>query len=131
MVPPYNSLHRTIGPIRRPVVQMEVMAVTTNKPTTSPYRGAGGPERIAMERTMDLIAKELGMDPTEVRRINMLSPDAFPTPLPPATPTTRATSLPLCSRLWICRLRRTAGAATQPLAQRTADGCGRIHLHEG
>ena len=79
VVPPYNSLHRTIGPYKAPVVQMEVMAVTTNKPTTSPYRGAGGPEgAFAMERTMDLIAKELGMDPTEVRRINMLSPDAFP-----------------------------------------------------
>ena len=79
VVPPYNSLHRTIGPYKAPVVKMEVMAVTTNKPTTSPYRGAGGPEgAFAMERTMDLIAKELGMDPTEVRRINMLSPDAFP-----------------------------------------------------
>ena len=32
VVPPYNSLHRTIGPYRAPVVQMEVMAVTTNKP---------------------------------------------------------------------------------------------------
>ena len=79
VVPPYNSLHRTIGPYRSPVVQMEVMTVTTNKPTTSPYRGAGGPEgAFAMERTMDLIAKELDMDPAEVRRINMLTPDAFP-----------------------------------------------------
>ena len=79
VVPPYNSLHRTIGPYRAPVVQMEVMAVTTNKPTTSPYRGAGGPEgAFAMERTMDLLAKELGMDPAEIRRINMLTPDAFP-----------------------------------------------------
>ena len=79
VVPPYNSLHRTIGPYRSPVVQMEVMTVTTNKPTTSPYRGAGGPEgAFAMERTMDLIAKELNMDPAEVRRINMLTPDAFP-----------------------------------------------------
>ena len=79
VVPPYNSLHRTVGPYASPVVQMEVMAVTTNKPTTSPYRGAGGPEgAFAMERTMDLIAKELNMDPTEVRRINMLTPDAFP-----------------------------------------------------
>ena len=79
VVPPYNSLHRTIGPYASPIVQMEVMAVTTNKPTTSPYRGAGGPEgAFAMERTMDLVAKELNMDPAEVRRINMLTPDAFP-----------------------------------------------------
>ena len=133
VVPPYNSLHRTIGPYKAPVVQMEVMAVTTNKPTTSPYRGAGGPEgAFAMERTMDLIAKELGMDPTEVRRINMLSPDAFPYTTPTGYTYDSGNFSPRpAAGFGSGRLRRTAGAATQPLAQRTADGCGRIHLHEG
>jgi aerobic carbon-monoxide dehydrogenase large subunit len=43
------------------------------------YRGAGRPEAAAaLERMIDLYAAEIGMDPAEVRRVNMIPPDAFP-----------------------------------------------------
>ncbi len=53
--------------------------VFTNKAPTDAYRGAGRPEATYIaERAMDLIARELGMDPAEVRRINFIQPDQFP-----------------------------------------------------
>jgi carbon-monoxide dehydrogenase large subunit len=43
------------------------------------YRGAGRPEATyVVERAVDLVARELGMDPAEVRRKNFIRPDAFP-----------------------------------------------------
>ena len=78
-IPPFNILHRTLGPYRTPVVHLEVVGVITNKPTASPYRGAGGPEgAFFMERTLDLMTTELGLDPAEVRRINLTLPQSFP-----------------------------------------------------
>jgi carbon-monoxide dehydrogenase large subunit len=51
----------------------------TNATPVSAYRGAGRPEATALvERAMDLIAAELGMDPVDVRRKNLIPPDAFP-----------------------------------------------------
>jgi carbon-monoxide dehydrogenase large subunit len=53
--------------------------VFTNKTPTDAYRGAGRPEATyVVERAMDLVADELGMDPAAVRRKNFLPPDAFP-----------------------------------------------------
>jgi carbon-monoxide dehydrogenase large subunit len=53
--------------------------VVTNTTPIGPYRGAGRPEAAAtIERAMDLLADELGMDPVELRRRNFISPDAFP-----------------------------------------------------
>ena len=52
--------------------------VTTTTPTVA-YRGAGRPEAAAaIERAMDLFAAEIGMDPVEVRRKNLVPKDAFP-----------------------------------------------------
>jgi len=77
--PPYRASHRIIGPYRTPAARVEVLGVITNKPPTGAYRGAGGPESaFCMERTMDLIAQELHLDPAEVRRKNFIAPDAFP-----------------------------------------------------
>jgi carbon-monoxide dehydrogenase large subunit len=77
--PPYRASHRIIGPYKTPAARVEVLGVLTNKPPTGAYRGAGGPESaFCMERTMDLIAQELGLDPAEVRRKNFIPPDAFP-----------------------------------------------------
>ena len=43
-----------------------MLGVITNKPPTGAYRGAGGPEAaFCMERTIDLIAQELGLDPAD------------------------------------------------------------------
>ncbi|HEY0756366.1 MAG TPA: xanthine dehydrogenase family protein molybdopterin-binding subunit [Ktedonobacteraceae bacterium] len=67
------------GPYKLPAVESEVVAVFTNKATTAPYRGAGRPEAAyILERTMDCVARELGLDPVEVRRRNFIAPDAFP-----------------------------------------------------
>jgi len=58
---------------------VEVLGVFTNKPPTGAYRGAGGPEAaFCMERTVDLIARDLNLDPAEVRRKNLIAPEAFP-----------------------------------------------------
>jgi carbon-monoxide dehydrogenase large subunit len=60
-------------------MDVECLGVLTNKPPTGPYRGAGGPEgAFFMERTVDLIARELLIDPVEVRRRNFIPPEAFP-----------------------------------------------------
>jgi carbon-monoxide dehydrogenase large subunit len=54
----------------------------TNKVPNAPYRGAGRPEAaLAMERTMDLIAGTLGLEPAEVRRRNMIRPEEMPHPM--------------------------------------------------
>lgn len=67
------------GPYRVQAVEGTVVGVLTNKVPTAPYRGAGRPEAAyILERTMDRIAAELGLDPAEVRRRNLLAPDAFP-----------------------------------------------------
>jgi aerobic carbon-monoxide dehydrogenase large subunit len=53
--------------------------VFTNKTPTDAYRGAGRPEAtFAIERMMDELAVELGMDPMEVRRKNWIQHDEFP-----------------------------------------------------
>ena len=78
-VPTYTSSHRIVGPYRTPAARIEVLGAITNKPTTGGYRGAGGPEAaFCMERAMDLIAAELGLDPADVRRKNFIPADAFP-----------------------------------------------------
>jgi carbon-monoxide dehydrogenase large subunit len=76
---PVLTSHRITGPYRIPAISVEVVGVVTNKPPTGSYRGAGGPEAaFCMERTVDLIARDLDLDPAEVRRKNFISPDAFP-----------------------------------------------------
>ena len=53
--------------------------VATNTTPISAYRGAGRPEATAaIERAVDLFAAEIGLDPAEVRRRNLVPPDAFP-----------------------------------------------------
>jgi carbon-monoxide dehydrogenase large subunit len=67
------------GCYKIPAIQMNVTAVFTNKMSTDAYRGAGRPEATqVIERAMDLVAAELGMDPVEVRRKNFPTPAEFP-----------------------------------------------------
>jgi carbon-monoxide dehydrogenase large subunit len=67
------------GPYRIPNYQCEFRAVFTNKTTVSPYRGAGRPHGVfVMERLLDRVARELHLDRAEVRRRNLIPPDAFP-----------------------------------------------------
>ena len=76
---PILTSHRLTGPYRTPAMSVEVIGVATNKPVTGAYRGAGGPEAaFCMERAVDLVAQELGLDPADVRRRNFISPEEFP-----------------------------------------------------
>ena len=76
---PLLAGHRISGPYKTPAMEVDVLGVFTNKPPTGAYRGAGGPESAyCVERTLDLIAKDLGIDPAEVRRRNLIPSDAFP-----------------------------------------------------
>jgi carbon-monoxide dehydrogenase large subunit len=69
----------TSGTYRIPRLAVRPMGVVTNTTPTGPYRGAGRPEAAALvERSMDLLADELGMDPVEVRRRNLIEPSEFP-----------------------------------------------------
>jgi carbon-monoxide dehydrogenase large subunit len=62
-----------------PTIHAEITAVFTNKHPAEPYRGAGRPEAAYMlERAMDVLADEMGVDPAELRRRNYIAPDAFP-----------------------------------------------------
>ncbi len=73
---PYVLLYSTVaatGPYRVDNVWVDAVTVATNNPFTSAFRGFGIPQVcFAHERQMDEIAKALGMDPLEVRRINYL-----------------------------------------------------------
>jgi len=61
-------------------------SVVTNTVPTVAYRGAGRPEAsAALERAMDCYAAEIGMDPAELRRKNLIAPDAFPYTTPTGT----------------------------------------------
>ncbi|MDQ2787778.1 MAG: xanthine dehydrogenase family protein molybdopterin-binding subunit, partial [Chloroflexota bacterium] len=60
-------------------IDLEITGVYTNTMATGAYRGAGRPEAAYyIERIVDLLARELGMTPIEVRRRNFIPPDAFP-----------------------------------------------------
>jgi carbon-monoxide dehydrogenase large subunit len=76
---PFNVCRRIVGPYHIPAVSIELRGVLTNKTSTGAYRGTGSPEAaFAIERTMDLIAHDLGLDPAEVRRRNFIPSSAFP-----------------------------------------------------
>jgi carbon-monoxide dehydrogenase large subunit len=62
-----------------PVADVSVECVMTNTAPVGPYRGAGRPEAIyVMERLVDVAAREMGIDPVELRRRNLIRPDQLP-----------------------------------------------------
>jgi aerobic carbon-monoxide dehydrogenase large subunit len=62
-----------------PRIAVRALCVVTNTTPISAYRGAGRPEAAAMiERVVDLLAAEVGLDPVEVRRRNFIPPADFP-----------------------------------------------------
>ncbi len=67
------------GPYRVPNYRVRFRDIYTTATPTSPYRGAGRPHAcFVMERTLDAIAADLGLDRAEVRRRNLLLPEEFP-----------------------------------------------------
>ncbi len=79
IVLPYNTVAHLLGPHRIPHLAVECRGVVTNKTPNAPYRGAGRPETVfAMDRIVDCLARELGMDPAELRRRNYLTAADMP-----------------------------------------------------
>ena len=77
--PLFNAARRITGPYDVPAVKVDLLGVITNKTPVAAYRGTGSPEAaFCIERTLDLIAKDLGLDPAEIRRSNYISKGAFP-----------------------------------------------------
>jgi aerobic carbon-monoxide dehydrogenase large subunit len=74
-----NNLGTLAGVYRTPAVHADVTAVYTNTNPMRAYRGNGRPEAgYVIERMVDLAASELGIDPVELRRRNMIPPQAMP-----------------------------------------------------
>ena len=74
-------LHGTLmaGNYTVPNVYVNVKAVFTNTAPVDAYRGAGRPEATySLERVIDKAAREIGMDPIELRRKNFIQPDQYP-----------------------------------------------------
>ena len=80
-------LHGTLmaGNYRTPLIYVNVKAVFTNTVPVDAYRGAGRPEAtFQLERLIDKAARELGVDPVDLRRRNFIQPDQFPYQTPVA-----------------------------------------------
>src|SRR5712671_4145807 len=75
----YNTAVHLTGPYKIENLAASGKIVVTNKVPNAPYRGAGRPEAaFAMERTIDLVARTLGLEPAEVRRRNMIRAEEMP-----------------------------------------------------
>jgi carbon-monoxide dehydrogenase large subunit len=75
----YNTAAHLQGPYKIGAVKVSGSIAATNKVPNAPYRGAGRPEAaFAMERIVDLVAGELGLEPAEVRLRNMVSAQDMP-----------------------------------------------------
>jgi carbon-monoxide dehydrogenase large subunit len=75
----YNASTNVPGPYILPHYELHVSVVETNKVPTAPVRGAGYPEGcFAMERMLDGIARDLGIDRAEIRRRNLVPASAMP-----------------------------------------------------
>jgi aerobic carbon-monoxide dehydrogenase large subunit len=67
------------GPYRIPNIRVEFKAVYTPTVQVTPYRGCGRPQAcFALERAMDQLAEELGIDRFEIRRRNLIAENQFP-----------------------------------------------------
>jgi carbon-monoxide dehydrogenase large subunit len=76
---PYLTRTMAAGVYAFPKIECDLRSVATNTAPIVAYRGAGRPEATAaVERAMDLFAVEIGLDPAEVRRRNLVPADAFP-----------------------------------------------------
>ncbi|MFA9444961.1 aerobic carbon-monoxide dehydrogenase large subunit [Egicoccus sp. AB-alg6-2] len=79
LIVPIITSTQLLGPYRIEHYRVEFRSVYTNKTPVTPYRGAGRPQGcFLMERTVDAIAAELGLDRTRVRERNFIQPDEMP-----------------------------------------------------
>jgi aerobic carbon-monoxide dehydrogenase large subunit len=76
---PLNTQCTLLGPYVIPNYESTFTTVFTNKPIVTPYRGAGRQHGVfVIERLLDIAARDLGLDRAEIRRRNLIPPDAFP-----------------------------------------------------
>ncbi len=77
--PGTNNVGGVAGVYTTPAIHVQTTGVYTNTTPTGPYRGAGRPEATyAIERVIDVAARELKFDPLELRRRNLIPPQAMP-----------------------------------------------------
>ncbi|HMF23634.1 MAG TPA: xanthine dehydrogenase family protein molybdopterin-binding subunit, partial [Pseudolabrys sp.] len=75
----YNTAVHLPGPYKIDAIAIDARIAATNKVPNAPYRGAGRPEAaFAMERIIDVVASELGLEPAEARLRNMVRADEMP-----------------------------------------------------
>jgi carbon-monoxide dehydrogenase large subunit len=76
---PFGQIGTVIGVYDISAAHVRIDAVLSNTSPTAPYRGAGRPEATYLiERVLDAAAAELGLDRIELRRRNMIRPEAMP-----------------------------------------------------
>ena len=84
-VPTYLYGTLMAGQYKTPAIHVEVRAMFTNTAPVDAYRGAGRPEATyVVERLVETAARELSMDPSEIRRRNFIQPEDFPYATPVA-----------------------------------------------
>ena len=84
-VPTYLYGTLLAGQYKTPNIYVEVQGVYTNTAPVDAYRGAGRPEATyVVERIVEQAARELGKEPADLRRMNMIQPDEFPYETPVA-----------------------------------------------
>ncbi|MBV8334672.1 MAG: molybdopterin-dependent oxidoreductase, partial [Alphaproteobacteria bacterium] len=84
-IPTYCYGPLLAGTYATPAVYVEVKGVFTNTVPVDAYRGAGRPEACyVVERLVDTAAREMGIDPAELRRRNFIPKDAYPYQTPVA-----------------------------------------------
>lgn len=77
--PATNNVGGLAGVYTIPTMYVGVSGVFTNTTPLSPYRGAGRPEAsYILERMINIAAREMGIDPTELRRRNFIAPEQMP-----------------------------------------------------
>ena len=79
-VPPTgNAAKNIVGVYATPLIEIDTACVFTNTTPVGPYRGAGRPEgNYYIERLIETAAAEMGIDPIELRRRNLIRPEAMP-----------------------------------------------------
>jgi CO/xanthine dehydrogenase Mo-binding subunit len=76
---PQNTMIHAVGPYRIPNLDLTLRGVFTNTTPVAAYRGAGRPQgTFVIERALDALARELQLDPIEIRRRNLLQPHELP-----------------------------------------------------
>ena len=79
LIPAFNVMKHLVGTYRTPLVEVRTKCVLTNTVPITAYRGAGRPEgNYYLERLVDTAAREMRIDPIELRRRNHIAPDQMP-----------------------------------------------------